>query len=913
MRRPSKTHFSPALIALAFVPQLAASEFGPELRAELSVKRKDVFEFTQKPHITQDGDRVDIRFAVKDYCDVSVAIEDEQGSIRRHLASGVLGPNAPSPFQKNSLKQHILWDGKDDFGRYVDDKDEVSVRVALGLKARFEKNLYWHPYRCLGNDTAIAIDKDGVYIYRNNLCDWVWKFDHDGNYVETLYPFARHRLDKVKDLPMRKMAPDGEPMPNKGAFGHRFPVSLLPFPTSLFKVGRFTMGDMVVRDGVLSLIGNKIARIGTDGTTRGRTLVGTDAMIPGEGHVATNAGVSPDGKWLYLARVFRGTKHSYPYGGSHGVYRMPLDGVQKPKLFLGNKKPSSAEGFFKNPMSIKADSKGRIYVTDWDNDRVQIFSPEGDVIRKFPVLGPAEVQVNPETGVFYVVSWKAHEGWVPKPTKGIGAGKHVAPRVRKYASIDEWKDDKPKLLMEATLHFPRPGDRWNRSYVAPKGYKPRFIVDFWSKPTKIWVSIRQPYHDQLFLLEERDGRLWLKRNFDKEVAKANYRQIIPWFQRQYIYYDQKGETLYLAEMDCCEMKNFTKMVAIDVKTGKRKTIRMPGQVADAAIDAQGMIYLRIKSTVSRYTLPNWRQVPYDYGEQHGKTISLIPTPGGGGSSHKYGTFGVSPQGDVIVSCVYGAGKKDRKSVTEKVGSGAKRWKPALYPGRGGGHFVHIFDRFGKLKHEDTLKGGGIFTGGLEMDFPGNLYAAIRQPRVLDGKQMKENGTGCIMRFDPERSRFLTDYHPLVELDDKPKRPRDAGPLWAENAHWIYGNAAMGSTDHCWCRHGKFKVDYFGRSFVPESTRYSVAVVDPGGQLITRIGRYGNVDDGKPLEAGPKGAVHRSIGGDEVALFDAHFVTVHTDKRLFIADFGNGRILSVKLDYHAAERVALKEVSNVAAK
>ena len=37
----------------------------------------------------------------------------------------------------------------------------------------------------------------------------------------------------------------------------------------------------------------------------------------------------------------------------------------------------------------------------------------------------------------------------------------------------------------------------------------------------------------------------------------------------------------------------------------------------------------------------------------------------------------------------------------------------------------------------------------------------------------------------------------------------------------------------------------------------------------------------------------------------------TDRRLFIADVANERVLSVKLGYHATERVALKNVPDAA--
>jgi hypothetical protein len=89
----------------------------------------------------------------------------------------------------------------------------------------------------------------------------------------------------------------------------------------------------------------------------------------------------------------------------------------------------------------------------------------------------------------------------------------------------------------------------------------------------------------------------------------------------------------------------------------------------------------------------------------------------------------------------------------------------------------------------------------------------------------------------------------------------------------------------------------------------VAILDSNGNVITRIGRFGNVDDGKPLVAAGGPAKPRSIGGDEIALFHAAYVGTETDRRLFIHDGGNGRILSVKLGYHAEEKVALKDVKD----
>jgi hypothetical protein len=84
------------------------------MRDEFRVDRAAVFEFKEKPTLRLDGDRATIRFETKGFCDAAVAIENTQGRVIRHLACGVLGANAPEPFQKGSLQQTLVWDGKDD-------------------------------------------------------------------------------------------------------------------------------------------------------------------------------------------------------------------------------------------------------------------------------------------------------------------------------------------------------------------------------------------------------------------------------------------------------------------------------------------------------------------------------------------------------------------------------------------------------------------------------------------------------------------------------------------------------------------------------------------------------------------------------------------------------------------------------
>ena len=128
----------------------------------LKVQRKEVFEFTERPKVTCEGDKVTIAFSSKGFCDATVAIEDAEGRIIRHLASGVIGDNAPPTFRSKSLKQTVVWDGKNDKGEYVDDKNSLAARVSLGLKAYFARSFVPEIERC----AVGVLDSNGNLLFR---------------------------------------------------------------------------------------------------------------------------------------------------------------------------------------------------------------------------------------------------------------------------------------------------------------------------------------------------------------------------------------------------------------------------------------------------------------------------------------------------------------------------------------------------------------------------------------------------------------------------------------------------------------------------------------------------------------------------------------------------------------------------
>jgi hypothetical protein len=125
-----------------------------------------------------------------------------------------------------------------------------------------------------------------------------------------------------------------------------------------------------------------------------------------------------------------------------------------------------------------------------------------------------------------------------------------------------------------------------------------------------------------------------------------------------------------------------------------------------------------------------------------------------------------------------------------------------------------------------------------------------------------------------------------------------------------GNAGFNLDCDCWQKTTQFALDLFARSFAPEIDQFSVAVLDTNGNLILRVGRYGNVDDGVPLD--PKGAPPhpRLIGGDETAIMQGCHVATLSDRYLYIGDTGNARIAKDRLGYHAEEKIALKDVKDL---
>ncbi len=439
-------------------------------------------------------------------------------------------------------------------------------------------------------------------------------------------------------------------------------------------------------------------------------------------------------------------------------------------------------------------------------------------------------------------------------------------------------------------------------------------------------------HAGIQLLAEKDGKLVLKRDFAKEAAQAVVRVKPPpaLTRRQRLYVIPKDEMLYVGEeMDSGVTKSFKQLVRIDPGTGKIALVEVPFDTEDLCFDQQGLAYLRTDEFVGRFDSETWREIPWDYGEERqgvgfsgcptGRTANLIaglPTPG-----HRLGCFheggmNVSPKGHLVVQCTSSdtpASRLDQYGLSKGAfgDKNAKKYTPACYPGRVRWGEIHVWDKHGKLLYEDALPGIGE-TFGVGLDRDDALYVLASATRVVDGKRHFNEMSGTLMKCTPKQAKVAGTGSDAPLPFSAEQRPKGApqlqngmsGQAWIAGVEWYFGGVGWGGFNTggsgCSCWNCRFDLDRYARSFAPEPDRYSVAVLDTNGNLILRVGQYGNEDS-----AGPGSRV--PLSGDGVGLFHACFVATHTDRRLFIADAGNGRILGVKLGYHCEERVAMKDV------
>jgi hypothetical protein len=922
------------LLFLCFCVLTFFNCFASDSMSEYKAKRELDFSFQSKPVLEKSGEGYYISFEVKSFCDTTIVIEEEgTGRILRHLISGVLGVNAPEPFQKNSKVQKIYFDGKNDKGEYLKDFGVSKVRVSLGLSPLFEKNLFDIPKRRHGSERQLFSPvEEGVIVYDGgNNNDFVKLFSHTGEYLRTIYPFP---ADKIKDIKGLKWgdAPDGS---------GKFPIKTNFLQTSFLETGsNFGRNSRLASNAGTAHYGmygkaasfisaNKnnivlgmgyMARIGTDGGSSGAELMGPEVgykIKDSKGNDLLiqpfSAAISPDSKKVYFTGY-----HVCRYGAAsnnlvtntgwktyHQVYEMDLTSNEPPKIFLGDpEKSGNDNNNFNMPINVFVDDSNRIYVCDYLNKRLQVFDQNKKLLKSIAIDYPAYVTVLPKSKEVVVISYLItnNEFQLGKvPVKFLPVY---------YYNLGTFEN----MKVGAPVSLPKEYEVNLAPYVySGTGFELGMCVTEFGGETRLWMS-REKVGD--FSAKGGDKRqqnikIWklnqqkfdLERSFEDEVEKVVANVKIAPYSRQRMQVNPATGDLYMtAPFTGFTGKSFKELYKIKQETGKITMVDLSFDAEDYCFDANGMLYLKTQDIIGRYNIDLMKEVPWDYGietkastsassdRKVGELLSGLKVPTYAGW-HQGGIF-VGLNGNIAISGPY-----------EPEGEAEKKFKPEFYPGRPAmgkmNNLIHIFDRYGKLVKIDAVPGLKD-NYGIGLDQQNNIYMMNGLTRVNEGKLYPNIWTGTVMKFPMTGAKLKykgDNLTPIpLSLAEEPKRPFDLVSMWAENAAWYFGGVGfMGknSGNGCACWNSRMAFDYLNRSFAPELERYSVAVLDSNGNLITRIGKYGNHDSSGAKSLKP-------VGGDEVTMVHGAYLATMSDKFLYIADIANDRIVEVKLNYASNE-------------
>jgi hypothetical protein len=930
-----------------------------------ATERQDVFEFTGKPAVRLVAkDRYEISFAVKGFCDVTVGIVDpstgsgQAAKVVRHLASGVLGKNAPEPFQKNSLEQKIYWNGKDDLDTYPKEPGKLKVRVSLGLSPAFHRRLAGtSPKNMPGVIFGLAASPEGIFVMSRGPYGriYVRLFDSDVNYVRTLVP-------PPANLAEEKLGGNGyiEYEPGKKALhavnvynstaDQAFYLHCANRPATDCRPA-WCNGKLYYTDAgqTTGPAPSFLHYVHDDGATDYEGTMGRRLLNQLRAHAFPRFAASPDGKWIYIVAASTGRSVGLPV-----VYRISLEKKEPGTPFLGHWKPKKRggidpvsggdDGSFGAPTDVACDAKGRVYVSDQTNNRVQVFSPEGKLLGSIPVDRPHLVCVHGKTGGIYV----AHTARV--------RGKS-GPRITKFTSFESPNKEYHvhglgAAVMEIDSRAPRP-----RLWLGGGGQRHRGDLRTIQGTTALAVY------------EEQGKTLRLIDDFDKTAAKEDGPHYVGrWSgaRHEYVVCDPVRERVYYSGrlMGSC---------VFDLRTGDlvHKTIPLGDNIA---FDKRGYLHWHIGPHGSagwvvrldpgrpqgrdrgREETVSYPEVPYDYGViRKGKYeyVGAIQTKDQGGACGFQHGIGVNMGGDVAIeSNIYYAPKIEEEAAAltlagdrgstqlggdnghvlryarfmRDVQEGEKRGEHTYFvrrqPGLGlTGGTIWTYDRTGELRAECAVTSGSLING-VQIDEDGDLYFVTNNVRLYDDKPFlygragvygrKESRqaplTGTLMRTRGRDVRFLYD-RATVPMDGNPSRPAElvdakfahtapkGNRCWVDGAKWFYAGASpIVQNASCVCPTMRHHTDGYRRSFVPEQYRHSIGVVDANGNLVLHIGQYGNFDSA----SGPKSLV--PVGGDGIGLSLVNYVS-GTDNYLAFEDWSE-RMVVLKLDYRTEETVAV---------
>ena len=801
--------------------------------------------FAAKPAAKAEGDQVRIEFAAEKATDVAVEILDGQGKVVRHLAAGLLGPDAPEPLEKGKLAQSLLWDRKDDDGKPAAGPCKVRVGLGLGVKHAGEygggsqpiEGLPWDG-RNIDNMKAIACGPDGTVYMRGGFFDsmrdrhpHLVALDKDGNYLREIYPPpAKLVPEKTPGMATVKLA-DGSIIPQVGSWWDLF----IPAMTTTKQMAVTPDGHLLIATVAPDYVAERRAllKLGTDGS------IPKDAwnlrLPPGMDTLGLSMAASPDGKALYVSGLAT-TRPSKPL---HAVYRLELDGSSKFARVFGEEGVAGDDDkHLKDPGGVAVGKDGAVCIADYGNNRLVAIKPDGTLAGQAKVDKPFAVAADPKSGAVYVLSAEMGKD-------GVVVNRRLtkfSAELQEVASVE--------VAVQVAFGYGRIAARFGGMGIGLAGEKP-----------VVWIGCTS----------EPDGCNGYPYGFGYGVVKVT----------------DDGKTLAKPE--------FVDMSAT-VFEARRKQ-----RTAASSVQRDGYSYHYImRSSGDPSVLWMTRK------DAKGKDAPF-PTAGdkkwaetlGRPSSRYYGEAHVSYQSDILFRYYNWLGNDGQRkygatAVDQFAPDGSVKKRELVY-GMHEGCFATPFlvDRKGNIYVSDHIQPPGRTA-------PEELEAGL----AAAGAKPSANGTyvdtyGSIFKFPPTGGGFKWGQaaSPGTAKGDVIRRPaavedRDGEKVnkaACEGAEWqFYGIAPVAVTrGRCMCTGCGPALDGHARVYVPDAYRMCVHVLDTNGNYLLRIGKYGNQDDAR----------------GKIAFARPRFVSA-AEGRITVTDPQNGRAFKLDLVYAAEESCPL---------
>jgi len=854
---------------------------GQVAEAPLDVRRTAEARIVAGPVVERAGDVVWVEFEVSAPTDVEVAVLDRRGRVVRHLAAGLLGKNAPEPFAKGSLRQRIAWDGRDDAGKPASGRP-FSVRVRVGSQPRLDRLLGWDGNCMLGKILALRMSPGGELFvllgdpFRGRSEMRV--LDASGRYLRTIIPYPADTPDeRLESVGFIRVG------------GRRLPIvfngqahSVYPLAAGLREqtMAWHPRGYLILASAVGSMANHGpprhlLAVHPQGGAPPGVPHVGPLIREPvgfiggaGEGYALglDRIAVSPDGRWIYLVQSFTDS-YIFEKQFRHGVFRLEWADAKAERLWVGHDEPGDDDAHFDEPAGIAVDAQGRVFVCDRGNDRVKVFSPEGELLDQFSCPRPEQIEIHPTSGLIAILSRE-------RGRKAMAA---------RLLCFSPWKKGSVRRIADLELRGLR-----------------CMTLDPTSERLRLWVAWatgwNRPYG--LAPVDLVGERLRLGENVNRTTG-LHYPSFIvadPERNRVIVYEHLMGVLGRGGHR------------SVDLRTGKITRVRLPGN--DLAMDRRGNLYVMDRygaNSMSRYD-PQFRPLPFPAtGTNRLKITYRAYGPCMGLRGHC-----IAPNGDIYVrrspnhGCV---------AVVDVFGPDGRLKKAGLVRGAGSADGGIGVDNRGNLYLGLNLKPPDQ---PIPPDFahtvPADPWRYYRgKPRPAPWSYLYCNPylfhMGAVFKFGPQGGTIYGNFADWAEVTDPnltvDKAPPGATPYksaylaWdvkVVGAEWRYPGVGIipasfdvfRGDDGCSCMVSQLDADPYGRVYAPSAFYFSVEMLDSAGNRIARIGSYGNADSPGPGSRVPEPRIAFAWPTD--------CDYCETDGKLYVSDSVNRRIVVVRFEY-----------------